>query len=371
MKKKSIMLLLAAMLSFTACGTKEVNETVESQETEADTTQEEMTEASSYKPVLYKDLMSKIVQLGEYKGLEAEKVIAEVTEDDILEEIALIKKDYAETLTVEREAEQGDVVLIDYTGYVDGETSDGLQGSEYPLELGSDAFIPGFEDQLVGSAAGDEVEVNVTFPEAYHNADMAGKDAKFDVVVHEVQEYDFSFWNDEFINENLEYENEEALISNLREEKEQQAQSDAQSNYEYELIKKFLENSEFEIEEADVNAYLDEMMSEYETYAAMFGVDLNTFLESYMGVTEQQLRASMHDTAEFQVKMALAFHEIASLEGIEVSEDEYQEQLKNLASQYGYEDSSLVEQAYGKEKLREQMIQEKVIAFLVEEAVIF
>lgn len=362
------MLLLAAMLSFTACGTKkeETQETKETQEVQE--TQEETT--SDYKLVLYEDLTSKVVQLGEYKGLEATKTVVEVTQEEVLEEVEATKRDYAETITVEREAKQGDIVLIDYTGYVDGETSDGLQGSEYPLELGSGSFIPGFEDQLVGANAGDEVEVNVTFPEEYHSAEMAGKDAKFDVVVHEVQAYDFSFWNDEFIHENLGYENEEALVSSIREEKEQQAQSDAQSNLEYDLILKFLENSEFEIQEADVNAYLDEMMSEYESYAAMYGVDLTTFIETYMGTTEEQLRIVMNPTAEFRTKMTLAFHEVAVLEGIEISEDEYQAQLDSMAENYGYEDGSLVEEAYSQERIKEQMIQEKVIALIVEEAVI-
>lgn len=362
MKKKYRMVLLAAaMLSLTACGNKDSAENTEALE--------EGTEAPAYEPVLYEDLTSKIVSLGEYKGLEAVRTVEEVTDEDVLKEADSSKKSYTELLTVDREAQMGDVLLMDYTGYVDGQTSDELSGTDYSLELGSGELVPGFEEQLVGAKAGQDVEVNVTFPEDYYE-EMAGKDARFEVHVQSVQEYDKSSWGDEFIKENFGFENEEEMLAAIREEAEADAESEADDNVQYDLIESFLNSCEFDIQEADVELYTDELMSEYETYAAMYGTDLSTFLESYMGTTEEGLRDMLHDSAEFRVKMTLAFHEIAEKEGMEVTEEEYQEMLNSLADDYGYEEPSEVEAVYSREMIEEQLIQEKAIDLIWSYAVI-
>lgn len=385
MKKKYTAALLAAvMLTMTACGGQNTTdttgtdnageETTETDETAGDTAGEEETgetvdELLNYDPVLYGDLTSTLVSLGEYKGITAVRNVAEVMDADVQKEIRTVKASYGELVDVDREAELGDVVLIDFTGYVDGETSDNLQGTEYSLELGSGDFIPGFEDQLVGVKAGEDRELNLTFPEDYYE-DMAGKDVTFDVHVHQVQAYEVEGWGDDFVKENLEYESVADMEAAIRQDLEAQAEEDADANVEYDLISSLLDSSEYEVQETDVEAYIDEMMSEYQSYASAMGTDLNTFLQSYLGVTEEQLREIFRETAVFRVKMTLTFHDIAELEGIEISDEEYQEQVNALAEQYGYEDTAAVEAVYSPEMIREQMIQEKVIDLIVDNAVI-
>ncbi len=361
MKKRYLaILLITVLLGATGCGEKEPK-----QEETAPAEQEEF----SYDPVLYEDLKSTVVSLGDYKGLEGTRTQAEVTDEEVEAEIENIKRGYAELETVDRAAEEGDVVLIDYTGYVDGETSDSLQGKEFSLELGSGMFVPGFEEQLLGASAEESREVNLTFPEDYHK-EMAGKDARFEVYVHEVQAYSLPEWNDDFIRENLEYDGEEDMRASIRSGMEEEASKDADANLEYDLISAFLEGSEFDLKDEDVEAYIDEMMSEYESYAAASGVDLDTFLQTYFQMNAAQMRELFKETAAFRVRMTLAFHQIAEEEGLEVSEEEYQARVQELADQYQYEDAAAVEAVYSRAMIEEQMIQEKAIGVIVENAVI-
>ncbi|MBS6396982.1 MAG: trigger factor [Clostridiales bacterium] len=374
MKKRYVIILLTALvLSLTACGGEEKENTETTEENgEASEGGEETAEEvqlPQYDPVLREDLTSTIVSLGEYKGLEAVRTQTEVTDEDVQNEIDTMKKEHAELVEVERPAENGDVVLIDYTGYVDGETSESLQGTEHTLELGSGAFIPGFEEQLIGAEPNGDVELNLTFPEDYYE-DMAGKDVTFQVHVHSVQEYQVADWGDAFIKETFGYDSEEAMKAAVRDELEQGAEAEADANLEYDLIQKLMESSEYDIQDTDTEAYIDEMMREYESYAAAYGVDLATFLQTYMQTTEETLRELFRQTAEFRVKMTISFHEIADREGISVTEEEYQQKLTELAEEYGYENAEAVEEAYSREMIEEQMIQEKAIRLIVENAVI-
>lgn len=366
MKKRYIMILLtAAMLSLSACGSSEEAES----STQAENTEQEQAESSLYDVVSYEELTSSIISLGEYKGLEAEKVVEEVTDEMVQEEINYIKKQYATLVDVERPAELGDNTIIDFTGYVDGETSEEMQGTEYSLELGSGSFIPGFEEQIVGAAAEQDVEVNVTFPEDY-SEDLAGKDAVFEVYVHKVQEYVNEDWNDAFIKENVGYESEADMEATIRSELEQYAEEQAEANLEYDLILKLVEGSEFKIEEADIEAYTEEELNKYRLYALMYSMELDDYLEQAMGTTTDTLREVYRETAVFRVKMVLALHQIAAEEGIEVTEEECTARLEELAAQNGYEDTSAVEAVYSREIIRERLMQEKVISFVREHAVI-
>ncbi len=274
-------------------------------------------------------------------------------------------KEYLEPEEVERAAEEGDVVVIDYTGYVDGETSDGLQGTEYSLELGSGTFVPGFEDQLVGAIAGEEREVILTFPDTYYE-DLAGKEATFDVYVHAVQEYQMDGYTDEFVSENMGYDDIEAFEEAVR----QELDAEAEANLEYDLVLAFLEDCEFDIQEEDVEAYLDEMMSEYETYAVAYGMELEDYLNNYLGVTEEQLREIFRESAEFRVQLTIAFHDVAEAEGLTVSDEEYDEMVNSLVETYGYENAEAVEAVYTEEKIRESLMQEKVIDLIEDAAVL-
>lgn len=373
MKRKYFIILLAgAMLSLTACGAKDSagtdNTAAAEQDTEAGGEEApEDAEEETYTQVTYESLTSTIKSLGEYKGLQAVRTVEEVTDEDVADEIRAIKKEYGELVETERPAERGDVVLIDYTGYVDDETSDSLQGTEFSLELGSGTFVPGFEDKLIGVSADEDRQLNLTFPEDYYE-DMAGKDVTFDVHVQSVSSYEVDGWGDDFIKENLNYDSEEAMEASIRDELEAEAESDADANLEYDLIVALINASEFEVQEADVEACTEEMLTEYKTYASMYGVELEVFLQNYVGVTEQQLREAYRETADFRVKMMLALHEVAAREGIEVSDEDCDEKLSELAEQYGYDSAAAVEAVYSKDMVRSQMLQERAINLIRENA---
>lgn len=367
MKKRYIWLLLAVMvLSLTACGEQEAEQESAEEETELEEAAEEAVEYAD--SVLYSDLSSRLISLGEYKGLQVEKIVEEVTDEDVQDEMNSVLKEYADVEAVERPAELGDITVIDYTGYVDGETMDGMQGQEYSLELGSGSFIPGFEDQLVGASAEDDVEVNVTFPEDYHK-ELAGRDAVFEVHVHEVQQYNYPELTDEFVLENTGYENEEAWRAAVRSELEQTARDEAQDEWQYQLVQAFLDTCEFELDDADVEAYTDEMLNEYRSYASAYGVTMEEFIQSYLGMEEADLRDVYEQTARLRVMMALAFHEIAEVEGIEVTDEECHAMAQEIADQYGYDDVSAVEEVYPVEVFREQLIQQKALELIQENAV--
>ena len=308
------------------------------------------------------------VTLGEYKGVEVPKSETEVTDEDVAREVWDNEKQYLELKDVDRPAEEGDVLTIDFTGYVDGESSDNLKGTDTQLELGSGTFIPGFEDQLIGVNAEDDVEVNVVFPDEYYK-EVAGKEARFEVHVSKVQAYDTSVWNDEYVKQNTDYESQEDMENSIRNDLESTAQSDATSNWEYDLIQEVLNGSEFQIEESDKDLYVDQMMSEYESYAAAANMELDDYLSTYLGTTEAQLREFFRTTAEFRVKMTLVFHEIAQQEGITVSDQEYEDRLNELAKQYNYENTDDIVSLYSEEMIREEIVQEKVISLIEENAV--
>ena len=330
MKRKLVMMMvLAGALTLSACA----KETAENTDSTTESSEEETPEAGvTYDAPLYEDLASKLVNLAEYKGVQAET---------------------------------GDVVNIDFTGYIDGETSDNLKGEGTDVEIGAGTMLPDFENQLVGVTTGEDTQISFTFPEDY-NQEVAGKDVQFDIHVNSVQAYDLPELTDEYVKENTDYDSIEDMQASIREELEQDAQTDADESWQYSLIKQVLDNSEFEIEDADVKAYTDEMLTEYQTYANMYGMEMEEFLQSQMGVTEEQLREAYRETATFRVKMTLAFHAIAEQEGLTVSDEEYQDRLSTLASQYGYDDPSQIEQIYQPELIKEQIIQEKAIDLITE-----
>ncbi len=363
MKKKiALIMMLAAALSMAGCGSKEQTDTAETQEESTDSES-----AVTYEAVLYEDLTSKLVSLGEYKGLHADKTVAEVTDEDVQSEIDSIRKENAELQDKAEPAETGDVVTIDFTGYIDGETSDSLKGEDTAVEIGSRTMLEDFEDQLIGVTTGEDTRISFTFPEDY-NQEVAGKDVQFDIHVDNVQSYDLPELTDDYVKENTDYDSVEDMQTSIREELEQTTQSDAEDNWQYDLISQVMDGSEFEIEDGDVEAYIDQMVSEYDSYAAAYGMETDEFLQSYLGVTLEQLREMFRETATFRVKMTLAFHEIAEQEGLTVSEEEYQERLSSLAEQYNYDDPSKIEQVYSVEMIKEEMVQEKAISFIEENA---
>ncbi len=371
MKKKYILMLLpAAMLSITACGKSEpAKETTAAEapaeaETEEAAPEEAQSEAYA-DTVTYDNLTSTIKELGEYAGLPVDMESVEVTAEDLEKRIEELLKEKSELVKVDRPAQLGDTAVIDYTGYMNGEAFQGGHATDYPLELGSGSFIDTFEEQLVGASAGDKVEVNVTFPDPYSNPDYAGKPAVFEVEVKEVQARELPELTDAFVKENLDFDTIEALKENLKSTMEEEKKTSAEQNYQLDLVKAFLDNCDFDINKEDVDAYVDEMLNEYRNYANQTGMDLATFLQTYVGMDEASIRSMYEETAMLRLEMALAFHELAEKEGLEVTDEECKEMMQTIADQYGV-DLATVEEQYPLDVFREQLLQQKALEFLKE-----
>ena len=270
------------------------------------------------------------VELGEYKGVEIEKVSAEVTEEDIEAEIKKVQEQNAREVTVDRPAENGDTVMIDYEGSVDGELFEGGSAEGYGLVLGSGSFIPGFEDQLVGASAGADVDVHVTFPEAYHADDLAGKEALFKVKVHEVKTKDYPIVDDEFAQDVSEFdtleEYKEDLKKNLAEKKVQEAKAEKQQK----VMDVVVGNAKMDIPEAMVRKSTDDMMNQYAQELGAQGLSMDVYFK-YTGMTPQQLAEQLKPQALANIKNRLVLDAIVAAENIEITDDEIEAEIQRLA----------------------------------------
>ena len=276
------------------------------------------------------------VELGEYKGVEIEKVSAEVTEEDIEAEIKKVQEQNARELTVDRPAENGDTVMIDYEGSVDGELFEGGSAEGYGLVLGSGSFIPGFEDQLVGVSAGADVDVHVTFPEAYHAAELAGKEALFKVKVHEVKAKDYPVVDDEFAQDVSDFdtleEYKEDLKKNLAEKKAQEAKAEKQQK----VMDVVVGNAKMDIPEAMVRKSTDDMMNQYAQELSAQGLSMDVYFK-YTGMTPQQLAEQLKPQALANIKNRLVLDAIVAAENIEITDEEIEAEIQRLAESWSME----------------------------------
>lgn len=221
------------------------------------------------------------VKLGDYKGLEVEEVNTEVTDEDVQNELTQLQERQAELVVKEEgEVANGDTVVMDFEGFVDGEAFEGGQAENYSLEIGSGSFIPGFEEQLEGKKAGEEAEVEVTFPEEYHAEDLAGKAATFKVKIHEIKAKELPELDDEFAKDvDEDVESLEELKTKTRERLEQQKKTEAENNKRETLVNKASENAEVEIPDAMVDTELDRMVQEFEQRLQMQGMTKDMYFQ--------------------------------------------------------------------------------------------
>ncbi|MCM3587635.1 trigger factor [Mesobacillus maritimus] len=275
------------------------------------------------------------VKLGEYKGLEVEAFDTEVTDEEVEAELKTLQERHAELVVKEdTAAENGDTVVIDFEGFVDGVAFEGGQAENHSLELGSGSFIPGFEEKLVGVKAGEEKDVEVTFPEEYHAAELAGKPAVFKVKVHEVKGKELPELDDEFAKDvDEEVETLEALKektkNRLKHDKEHQKEHHVQDT----LVEKAAENAEIDIPEVMVESEVDRMVSEFEQRLQMQGMNLELYFQ-FSGQDEAALRAQMQEDAGKRVRVNLTLEAIAQAENIEVTEEDVNAELENMSSAY-------------------------------------
>ena len=307
------------------------------------------------------------VELGEYKGVEIEKVSAEVTEEDIEAEIKKVQEQNAREVTVDRPAENGDTVMIDYEGSVDGELFEGGSAEGYGLVLGSGSFIPGFEDQLVGASAGADVDVHVTFPEAYHAEDLAGKEALFKVKVHEVKAKDYPIVDDEFAQDVSDFdtleEYKEDLKKNLAEKKVQEAKAEKQQK----VMDVVVANAKMDIPEAMVRKSTDDMMNQYAQELGAQGLSMDVYFK-YTGMTPQQLAEQLKPQALANIKNRLVLDAIVAAENIEIPDEEIEAEIQRLAESWNME-ADKVREYMDTDLMRNDMSAQKALEMITDAAV--
>ena len=310
------------------------------------------------------------VTLGEYKGVEVPKSETEVTDEDIDAEIKKEQEKNSRTVTVEdRGAENGDITTIDFEGFVDGVAFEGGKGTDYPLTLGSGSFIPGFEDQLVGAKAGDHVEVNVTFPEEYQAAELAGKAAVFQCDVKKVETKELPELDDDFAQDVSEFdtlaEYREDVKKNLTEKKEKEARAAKENT----AVDKAIENAEMEIPDAMLNTQVRQMMNDFASRMQSQGLTMEQYFQ-FTGMTAEKMQEEMKPQALKRIQTRLVLEKIAETENIEVSEDEVNEEISKMAEMYKMEADKLKELLGDREleQMKKDMAVQKAVTLVADEA---
>ncbi|HWL26992.1 MAG TPA: trigger factor [Ureibacillus sp.] len=309
-------------------------------------------------------------KLGEYKGLEVAKLSTEVTDDEIEEQIQAQVARKAELEIKEDEAiVEGDTAVIDFEGFVGDEAFEGGKGEDYPLEIGSGSFIPGFEEQLVGLKAGESKDVVVTFPEEYHAAELAGKEATFKVTVKEVKTKVLPELNDELAKEiDPEVESLDALRAKLKEQAAEQKKAEADASLRDELVEKAAENAEVEIPESMTHNEIHRMIDEFGQRLQMQGMTLDLYYQ-FSGQDEHALHEQMRPDAEKRVRISLTLEAIAQAEGIEVTQEDIDAELEKMGSQFGMSKEQILTALGGSSEILENDLRtQKTVEFLVENA---
>ena len=312
-----------------------------------------------------------IVEVKNYKGVEIEKIEQEVKEEDIDREIEVLQKRNARMVAVEREAKEGDTLLLDYSGFVGENRFEGGTAEHQELKLGSNTFIPGFEEQLVGVKAGEKKDVNVTFPEEYHAEDLAGKDAVFHCLVHEVKEEQLPELDDEFAKDVSEFDTLEELKQSTRERLEKYARASAENQMQDAALVKVVEANEVEIPRVMVEDEMDRMVQELDQQLRYQGLSIPQYLE-FMKKEMAEFRDELRPDAERQVKTRMILMGITEAEKFEVSEEETEEELKAMAIQY-QTTADKIKEMIGVENLtflQKDLKVKKAIKFIYDNAVI-
>ena len=290
------------------------------------------------------------VKLGKYLGVQVTKIDTSVSDDEVAAELEKEREKNARTVTVtDRAVQNGDTAVIDFEGFVDGVAFEGGKGENHPLEIGSHSFIDTFEDQLVGKNAGDEVDVNVTFPEQYQAAELAGKPALFKVKIHEVKAKELPELNDEFAQDASEFDTLEEYKADLKKHLEEQKENDAKHTKEDEAIQKIIDKSSMDIPEAMLDTQCENMINEFAQRIAQSGLSMEQYMQ-FSGLTLDKLKEQVRPEAETRIKSSLVLEQIAKDENIEVTDDEINAEVEKMAAAYGMEADKLKEYMGDSEK---------------------
>ena len=274
------------------------------------------------------------VELGQYKGVEAPKAAVAVTDEEVEAELDRKANEVARIVTVDRPAQEGDTLVIDYKGLKDGVPFDGGSAEGYELRLGSHSFIPGFEDQLIGAVAGDEKNLDVTFPADYHAKELAGAPVVFEVKVHEVKETQVPAKDDELAKDVSEFDTLEELKADLRKQIESRKEEEASRAFESALMEKVAEAAKLELPEAMIEAEVDTELQNFDYQLRSQGMSLEQY-SKMMGGDLSRFRASIRPSAEKQVRLRTVLNAIAEAEGLEATEEDLNAEYQKLSEQYG------------------------------------
>ena len=302
------------------------------------------------------------VKVGSYNGLTVEKTVHTVTDEAVDAELKRVQERNARELTREGAAQNGDIADIDFEGFVDGVAFEGGKAEHYNLTLGSGSFIPGFEEQVVGHSAGEEFDVNVTFPTEYQAAELAGKAAVFKIKLHEVKYKELPALDDELAKDCSEYDTLDEFKASIRKNNQEQLDKQDDLAVENALVDQVIESMEGEIPQAMYDVRMDEMVNDFAFRVEQQGLRLEDYLK-YMGQSMEQFRAAFMPQAEKQVKIGLALEAVAAAEHIEASEDEINAEIKRIADQYKMEEDK-VRELINLEDLKQDLARTKAIDFI-------
>lgn len=311
------------------------------------------------------------IKLGDYKGMKLEKPSEEPEEGAVDKQLKAMQERFARLDVVEGPAQLGDVCLIDFLGKLDQVPFEGGAGQDHSLELGSNSFIPGFEEQLVGAQAGDEVEVNVTFPEDYRATDLAGKAVVFEVVVKEVKRKVLSEMDDEFAKDVSEFDTLDELKADLENKLKTQAKDKAIADLERQVIEKALAEATMEVPESFINIRLDQLIEDFSRQIGQQGINFEQYME-ITGATAESIRQQFQERAEKETKTELLLEAIGQKEALEISDEELTEEYENLSKQTNMTVENIREQ-YGTNEewvasLKYSLKMNKAIKLMVNEA---
>lgn len=311
------------------------------------------------------------VTLGEYKGLKVDKVSNRVTAKEVDAKLEEEQKKNARTVAVtDRAVQDGDEVVLDFEGFVDGVAFEGGKGENYPLTIGSGSFIPGFEEQLVGVEAEKEVEVNVTFPEEYHSADLAGKPAVFKCTVHEIKVKELPELDDDFAAEVSEFDTLEEYKADIKAKIKEQKITDGNRQKEDQAVEKAVANASMEIPEAMIDTQVKQMSQEFAQRLQSQGLTLEQYFQ-FTGLTADKMLEELKPQAVKRIQTRLVLEAIAKAENIEISDEKLEAELAKMAESYQMEVDKLKEfmGESEKEQMKQDMAVQEAVTFLVENAV--
>lgn len=308
------------------------------------------------------------VKLGKYKGIELKKVEYNVSDHDIEHELGHMQEKNARLVSVEdRTVENGDVTIIDFEGFVDGVAFEGGKADNHELTIGSNTFIPGFEDQIIGMKIDEEKDINVKFPEDYFSEELKGKDATFKVKLHEIKKKELPELNDEFAKDVSEFDTLKELKDSIKEKIEKENENRAKYETEDAAVKAVCEDVEIDIPSGMIETEIDNMTKEIEQRLSYQGMRLDNYLQM-IGKTKEEFRKGYEEEAKISVKNRLVLEAIIKAENIEADDEKVAEKIKEMSTMYGQKEEELKKNEQFVNYIKESLKNEKAVEFIVENA---